>query len=161
MAPNYGRHGAKQFICGKPIRYGFKLLNDIKNKGYDATGTLRANRLNQCPLERVDNKKKIKRGSMDHILNPHENMILLSWNDNSVVTLGSTKHGITPLKNVQRFSQSERRHIQVPCPVAVIQYNKHMGGTDRTDQNIANYRQHPHKVMVVAIVYVLSKHIHT
>ena len=25
MAPYYGRHGAKQFIRGKPIRYGFKL----------------------------------------------------------------------------------------------------------------------------------------
>ncbi|GFO17089.1 PiggyBac transposable element-derived protein 1 [Plakobranchus ocellatus] len=34
------------------------LLSVIKDKGYDATGTLRANRLNQCPLEGVDSMKK-------------------------------------------------------------------------------------------------------
>ena len=36
------------------------LLKVIKDKGYDATVTLRANRLNQCPLEGVDAMKKIK-----------------------------------------------------------------------------------------------------
>ncbi|GFO28785.1 PiggyBac transposable element-derived protein 3-like [Plakobranchus ocellatus] len=116
------------------------LLSAIKDKSCDATGTLGVNRLNQCPLEGLDSMKKMKRGSMDHILNPDENIILLRWNDNSGVTLGSTKHGISPLKNVQRFSQSEKRHIQVPCPDAVIQYNKHMSGTDQINQNIANYR---------------------
>ncbi|GFN87505.1 PiggyBac transposable element-derived protein 1 [Plakobranchus ocellatus] len=66
------------------------LLSFVKDKGYDATGTLRANRLNQCPLEGVDSMKKMKRGSTDHLLNPDENIILLRWNDNSGVTLGST-----------------------------------------------------------------------
>ena len=120
------------------------LLKVIKDKGYDATGTLRANRLNQCPLEGVDAMKKMKRGSMDHLLNPDGKIILLRWNDNSVVTLGSTKHGIAPLKNVQRFFQSEKKHIQVPYPDAVVQYNKNMGGTDRMDQNIANHRVNIH-----------------
>ncbi|GFS05857.1 PiggyBac transposable element-derived protein 1 [Elysia marginata] len=55
------------------------LLSAIKDKDYDATETLRANRLNQCPLEGVDSTKKIKRGSMDHRLNldETENIILL------------------------------------------------------------------------------------
>ncbi|GFR65014.1 PiggyBac transposable element-derived protein 1 [Elysia marginata] len=42
----------------------------IKDKGFDATGTLRANRLNQCPLEGVDSMKKIKRAkqkSLDYL----------------------------------------------------------------------------------------------
>ncbi|GFO49772.1 PiggyBac transposable element-derived protein 1 [Plakobranchus ocellatus] len=76
------------------------LLSAIKDKCYDATGTLHANRLNQCPLEGVDSMKTMKRGSMDYILSPGENIILLRWNDNSVVALCSTKHGISPLKNV-------------------------------------------------------------
>ncbi|GFS22015.1 PiggyBac transposable element-derived protein 1 [Elysia marginata] len=42
----------------------------LKDKGCDATGTLRTNRLNQCSLQRVDSMKKMKRGSMDHRLNP-------------------------------------------------------------------------------------------
>ncbi|GFN79767.1 PiggyBac transposable element-derived protein 3-like [Plakobranchus ocellatus] len=122
-------------LCTTPA-----ILSAMKDKGYDATGILRPNHLNQCLWEGMDSMKKMKRGSMDHLLNPDENIILLRWNDNSVVTHDSTKHGITPLKNVQRFSQSEKRHIHVPCPDAVIRYNKHMGGTDRMDQNIANYR---------------------
>jgi hypothetical protein len=27
MIPYFGRHSSKQFICGKPIRYGFKVRN--------------------------------------------------------------------------------------------------------------------------------------
>ncbi|GFR69728.1 PiggyBac transposable element-derived protein 3 [Elysia marginata] len=108
MAAYNGRHGAKQFICGKPIRYGFKLwcLNTIH------------------PMDTSCRQSLTKEREYD----------------NSVVALGSTKHGISSLKNVQRFAQSERRHIQVPCPNAVIHFNKHTGGTDRMDQNTANKR---------------------
>ena len=34
IIPYYGRHGAKQFIKGKPIRFGFKLWVLAKPKGY-------------------------------------------------------------------------------------------------------------------------------
>ncbi|GFS02315.1 PiggyBac transposable element-derived protein 1 [Elysia marginata] len=87
----------------------------ITDKGCDATGTLHANRLNQCLLEGVDSMKEMKRGSMDHRLNSAENIILLHWNDNSVVTLGSTKHGISPLKKcAEIFSVRQEAH---PSPL--------------------------------------------
>ena len=34
MIPNLGKHGAKQFICGKPIRFGFKLWCLGSTNGY-------------------------------------------------------------------------------------------------------------------------------
>ena len=34
IIPYYGRHGAKQFIKGKPIRFSFKLWVLAKPKGY-------------------------------------------------------------------------------------------------------------------------------
>ncbi|XP_056648823.1 piggyBac transposable element-derived protein 2-like [Diorhabda sublineata] len=34
MVPYYGRHGCKQFIRGKPIRYGYKLWTGCTSKGY-------------------------------------------------------------------------------------------------------------------------------
>lgn len=210
MAPYYGHHGAKQFIRGKPIRYGFKvwclntpngylvqmepyqgagtvqmrpnlgmggsvvmelasvlsdtglsdsltpeqhfsiyfdnlftspaLLTELKKEGFDGTGTLRANRTESCPLESVDSMKKKPRGTTDFRLDTDDNILLVRWNDNNVVTVASTKHGVAPMKNVQRFSQSEKKFIQVPCPDAIMHYNKAMGGTDRMDQNVANYR---------------------
>ena len=47
MAPYYGRHGAKQFIRGKPIRYGYKIwcLNTpdgylVQCEPYQGAGTV-------------------------------------------------------------------------------------------------------------------------
>ena len=34
IVPYYGRHGAKQFIKGKPLRFGFKLWTLANSKGY-------------------------------------------------------------------------------------------------------------------------------
>lgn len=34
MIPFYGRHGAKQFIAGKPIRFGFKMWALCTPSGY-------------------------------------------------------------------------------------------------------------------------------
>ena len=121
MVPYYGRHSAKQFIRGKPIRFGYKvwsintpagyciqvepyqgkgvtdpnlglggsvvmglaeklpgghhqlyfdnfftslrLIEALSAKNIGATGTIRANRVEDCPLTSVDKMKKTKRGT--------------------------------------------------------------------------------------------------
>lgn len=200
MAPYYGRHGSKQYIRGKPIRYGYKLwclntptgyliqtepyqgkgtvkvqphlgmcgsvvvdllselpernynvyfdnlftslslLEELKLKNMNGTGTLRQNRSEKCPLPPVNNMKKLPRGSVDYRVDRQNKIIVIRWNDNSVVTVASTLFGVAPMKRVQRYSQAQKQQIQVPIPDAVAKYNKSMGGTDRMDQNIANYR---------------------
>ncbi|XP_068224706.1 uncharacterized protein, partial [Palaemon carinicauda] len=62
------------------------------------------------------------------------------WMDNSVVTITSTAHGREPLSKVKRYSKKEKKNIEVDCPLVIREYNNHMGGTDRQDQNVNNYR---------------------
>ena len=123
MVPYFGKHSTKQFIRGKPIRFGYKLwccctkagclvsfepyqgasgrtettalgvgggvvvrlleripshpytvftdnfftslmlIDELKKKGIGLTGTVRANRVEKCPLQAVDQFKKLDRGS--------------------------------------------------------------------------------------------------
>lgn len=202
MVPYYGRHNCKQFIRGKPIRFGYKvwclntrlgylvqfepyqgagtvdiieklgmggsvvvdliselpehsnidlycdnlftspeLIDYLSKKGYNVTGTVRANRCEKCPLKNVALLKKEKRGTFEYMFDEKQNNVLLvRWNDNNVVTIASNVHGVYPLVKAKRWSNSEKKIIEIDQPNVVAQYNHCMGGTDRMDQNIGNYR---------------------
>lgn len=62
------------------------------------------------------------------------------WKDNRLVTLLSTFFGEHPKSEVLRFSKSQKKSVNVPCPSAVTIYNKHMGGVDLLDANIGRYK---------------------
>lgn len=62
------------------------------------------------------------------------------WKDNAVVTVASTRFAANPEGSVKRWSKTDKKHIQVPIPHAINNYNRNMGGTDRTDQNVNAYR---------------------
>lgn len=208
MVKYYGRHGCKQFIRGKPIRFGYKmwclntpsgyivnfemyqgqnprrsesyeklfgksaaplvsmidelrimkgfhpykfyfdnlftgftLLKFLRDHGYHGTGTIRENRLPKtCPLTSKKIMSKQTRGSHESIIDKTDGIIVVRWVDNSTVTVASSCFGIEPIVNVRRFSQAEKRHVYVPRPHLISRYNNYMGGTDRMDQNIAQYR---------------------
>jgi len=198
MVPYYGRHSAKQYIRGKPIRFGYKvwsintslgycvqldpyqgagttvpelglggsvvvklcsvlptdnyvvyfdnfftslrLLQHLSTSGIKATGTVRVNRIEDCPVMAVDKVKKMARGTSDHRLDSNSNILVVRWHDNSVVTLASNCHGVEPVGSAQRWSSAEKCRVDIPQPFVVSQYNKYMGGVDRMDQNIATYR---------------------
>jgi hypothetical protein len=173
MVPYYGRHSAKQFIRGKPIRFGFKvwslntpmgyciqldpyqgsgvidsqlglggsvvaklieslphstekyalyfdnfftslnLIHYLSGKNVLATGTVRVNRVENCPLSSVDAMKKTCRGTYDYRLDSTTGVIVTRWNDNSVVTLASNCHGIAPMGKARRWSRSERKFVEI------------------------------------------------
>lgn len=198
MVPYYGRHSLKQYIRGKPIRFGYKvwsantpvgyciqlepyqgagvthnllglggsvvvnlvstlptdnyvlyfdnfftslkLLQHLTTINIHATGTVRANRVENCPITSVDRFKKLARGSEEHRLDAESNIIVARWNDNSVVTMASNCHGVEPIGSVQRWSKTKGTMIDVPQPYLISKYNKNMGGVDRMDQNIGAYR---------------------
>ena len=200
MIPYFGRHGAKQFIRGKPIRFGYKmwclctplgylvqtipysgagglvripdlglggsvvtslieavpkyhyniffdnfftsakLIQRLTEGGYGATGTVRTNRTNNCPIKKSDVLSKEARGSYDYRYDQHSGHIVANWNDNSVVTVASNCYGVQPLHQASRWSKAEMRRIQIDQPDMIATYNKSMGGVDRLDQNIATYR---------------------
>lgn len=198
MVPYYGRHSAKQYIRGKPIRFGYKvwaintclgycaqldpyqgagtiipelglggsvvaklcstlppdnyvvyfdnfftslrLLQHLSASGIKATGTVRVNRIEDCPVMAVDKVKKLARGTFDHRLDSTSNIAVVRWHDNSVVTLASNCHGVEPVGSAKRWSSAEKCRVDITQPYVVSQYNKYMGGVDRMDQNIATYR---------------------
>ncbi|KFM73653.1 PiggyBac transposable element-derived protein 3, partial [Stegodyphus mimosarum] len=202
MIPYYGRHPGKQFIRGKPIRFGFKawclncpngylvqfdfyqgkdaskmenqkeyglegsvvldliselpkhpftiaidnyftsirLVEELSNSGFAVVGTARENRIGNCPIETVKNLRKKERGVIDYRKEISSGVIVVRWKDSNVVTTVSNCTGVNPLGSAKRWSSSEKQKIAVPQPHAITIYNKFMGGTDRMDENISNYR---------------------
>ncbi|CAI9725721.1 Hypothetical predicted protein [Octopus vulgaris] len=65
---------------------------------------------------------------------------IIRWMDNALVKVESTIHGNNLVNKVKRWSKEKLKHIQVPIPQAIYNYNKNMGGTDQMDQNINAYR---------------------
>lgn len=115
------------------------ILKELTLRKIKGTGTIRENRIPQCPLKSSHELKKIERGAFDYSL-ADKNMVICKWNDNSVVTLASNASSVFPLNRVKRFSQSQKKHIQVDQPFLIKLYNENMGGVDRSDQNISQYR---------------------
>lgn len=206
MVPYYGRHGAKQFIRGKPIRFGYKfwvlttplgyavqfepyqgakgrqapecpglgmggavvvdliseiqrdekdlhfhltfdnlftslrLVDYLTSKGIGCTGTIRSNRLEDCPLKSINELKKTPRGTYDYATDTTSGVVVVRWNDNNIVNVVSNKVGLHPLQTAGRWSRSEKKKVQIAQPFIVKHYNKTMGGVDRMDQNISTYR---------------------
>lgn len=199
MVPYFGKHGTKQHIHGKPIRFGYKiwslctrlgyliygepyqgaktgntnpdlgvggsvvtnlisklpegqhyrfymdnfftslrLLDEVKQMGHDATGTLRANRVEKAPLKDVKEMKKTARGSYHQVTDINSSTTLVRYNDNNIVTIASTESGVQPLGKVKRWCNNKR--VDVDQPHCYQLYNKFMGGVDRLDQNVGKYR---------------------
>lgn len=206
MIPYYGGHTCKQYIRGKPIRWGYKfwvgatrlgyviwflpyqgksvvdltaysklglgasivlqysdvlrkmdnqapfhlffdnfftsitLIDELRERGFRATGTIRENRLSGCPLPKKKRLEKTERGTFKYKSAKDEEIVVCKWNDNKVVTVASNALKVTPTVKTRRFSQQLKRYIQIDQPAAIKAYNENMGGVDRSDQNIGLYR---------------------
>ncbi|KAF5276414.1 hypothetical protein FQR65_LT16336 [Abscondita terminalis] len=118
---------------------GLSLTEKMTNLGYGCTGTIRENRIGNCPLKK-NSMKSSARGSIDSFCNSEKNLIIIQWKDNSIVQVASNCFGVNPTKLVKRYSAADKKYIQVEMPHAINQYNCHMGGTDLMDRNVSNYR---------------------
>ncbi|KAF2900296.1 hypothetical protein ILUMI_05891 [Ignelater luminosus] len=106
MIPYYGKHYAKQFIRGKPIRFGFEnwaicnssgkrkyhqikaskyLMKYLSDKGFCATGTIQDSRTKNCPMSYKKVMEKQPKGTYDY--RPVKKK---RWKDNKVVTAATT-----------------------------------------------------------------------
>ncbi|KAJ8939830.1 hypothetical protein NQ318_013049 [Aromia moschata] len=126
MVPYFGRHGTKQFITGKPIRYGYKVwsLCDpcgyliqfdayqgkqnnrpnsmYKKLGYGYTGTINPNRTEHCPLPSTSDVKKTPRGTYTYITDISTGITVTSWNDNRPVLTVSSCDPVQPIAHIAR-----------------------------------------------------------
>ncbi|XP_037503431.1 uncharacterized protein LOC119378336, partial [Rhipicephalus sanguineus] len=88
------------------------LLRHLKEKNYEATGTVRQNRVpKECPIARPDFIKRKTRGYEEHALSD-DGIIILRWMDNSVVTIASTVHGVEPMSSADRYSRAQKKRIK-------------------------------------------------
>ena len=115
------------------------LLRLLKGNGMAATGTVRANRTENAPLQAVDDMKKKARGSSDVVNDNKSNVTLVRWKDNKVVIVASTLYGKEPMKRARRCIKDKGGRVEIDQPNSVSVYNKTIGGVDRMDQNIGAY----------------------
>ena len=118
---------------------GQKLLRLLKENGIAATGTVRANRMENEPLQAVDEMQKFARGSSDVVNDKESNVTLVRWKDNKVVTVASTLNGKEPIKIACRYIKNKGGRVKIDQANAIFVYIQTMGGVDRMDQNIAAY----------------------
>ncbi|XP_049813849.1 piggyBac transposable element-derived protein 3-like [Schistocerca nitens] len=117
-----------------------ELLHDIKERGMEATGTIRGNGVTNCTLSSVDKMIKENRGSYEICSDSASGISIVRWNDNNVVAVAINVDRVQPLHSVARFSREQKKRISVPQPNLLHSYNTHMGGIDRADQNVSLYR---------------------
>ena len=115
------------------------LLRFLKGNGLAATGTVRANRTENAPLQAVDDMKKEARGSSDVVNDNKSNATFVRWKDNKVVTVASTLYGKEPMKRARRYIKDKGGRVEIDQPNSISVYNKTMGGVDRMDQNTGAY----------------------
>ncbi|KAF2900098.1 hypothetical protein ILUMI_06089 [Ignelater luminosus] len=105
------------------------------NLGYEGTDTRRDNRIPS------HNPLPDKKGMKKSVIGKANGVMLTRWNDNDIVTIGSTVYGVNLLSEVKRVSQANKKNIQISRPFSVEQYNFSMGSTDLMDENISSFEE--------------------
>ncbi|KRX74693.1 PiggyBac transposable element-derived protein 3 [Trichinella sp. T6] len=116
----------------------YDLLEKLSGKMIRATGTIRNSRTRKIPIMPVDEVKKKHRGFFDYVCNG--TVYVCRWNDNPVVTLASNHLTHHPIDSVQRYSQSQKKHVKIRMLEIVRRYNTSMGGVDILDKLLSSYR---------------------
>lgn len=113
---------------------------ELSKRHYFGTGTIRENRLKNCPIEKTVEMKKMPRGSFSNAVDSENDVHVCRWTDNSIVTMISNCHGCQPITRVKRYSKKEKKVVEVECPHIVREYNMHMSSTDRYKQDTNRLR---------------------
>ena len=116
------------------------LLIYLKNRGILACGTMRANRIQGCPLQTNKDMNKAGRGAIDFKSDVGSGIVVVKWLDNNAVHIASNYVGVEPLGAVERWSPAEKKRMSIQCPQVILRYNKGMGGVDLADMFISLYR---------------------
>ena len=135
---------------GIPKHQNFKLCFDnwfctlplcleLKSLGILTTATIRDNRIAGCLLKCEKDLKKDGRGSSSYRSDENSGIVLVQWFDNECQFV-STYSSPSTSGTIKRWDQSSKRHIMVPCPEIVKDYNSAMGVVDLAGMFTALYR---------------------
>lgn len=118
----------------------YHLLAALKEKGLHGIGTVRSNRLPGVPFQTDKNLKSEGRGACEVFTDVRNNIAAVKWFDNRCVHVASTYAGKEPLQQSVRWSVADKKHVNVPSPAAVAEYNRGMGGVDLHNMLVELYR---------------------
>ncbi|XP_029295518.1 piggyBac transposable element-derived protein 4-like [Cottoperca gobio] len=117
-----------------------KLFKDLFSLKIGACGPYRENRRG-CPnTDSNALKEKAPRGSIRWIRD--DLLVFVKWKDTHEVSVCSTIHEAFSGSTVQRRVKTLNGNWttkSIPCPTPIVEYNKHMGGVDLSDQLIQHY----------------------
>lgn len=114
-----------------------RLLTHLADMKICATGTIRDNRTEHCPFPDKKFWAKNPRGSYKFVAN--DELLLVQWKDNKVVTVASNFEDNT-FVNTSRWCRTSKTKKCVQQPLMIANYNKGMGGVDKMDGLISVYR---------------------
>jgi hypothetical protein len=110
------------------------LLRKLRRQRISATGTIRSDR-KYFPTE-LKKKEKLRRG--DHRYLVSNGVSVIKWMDNKEVFVASNFFDPSlTCKTSRRRKDGDREPVL--CPVAIVQYNKHMRGVDLSAQRMKYY----------------------
>ena len=107
-------------------------------KNFKATGTFPADGTNGYSLKYVKEFKKMGRWEYQHFT-WGDQIELIRWNHNKVVTIGSNILSVEPLGNVKQRKR-DKGSVNVSEPHVIKAYNKCMGGVDLVDHALSDPR---------------------
>ena len=116
----------------------YSLLCELQQKGFRATGIIRDNRTNKCPLKTPKQVEKMTRGSYDHRFEVNDEVLIVRWKDNKAVGIASNFDTILPEVYVQRWSSESKSRIPIVQPYVIQTYNKYMDEIDHRDWLLEN-----------------------
>uniref|UniRef100_A0A671KTY5 PiggyBac transposable element-derived protein domain-containing protein n=1 Tax=Sinocyclocheilus anshuiensis TaxID=1608454 RepID=A0A671KTY5_9TELE len=168
MIPYYGRHGYKQFIKGKPIRYGYKVWSLASSGGYLYHMEPYAGVHTLLPKTGLGQGPSVVLGLAEKAGVPggcnfmHDNLfttlslidemikgsteflsegekLLVRWRDNSVVTVASNVENVYSEVPVKRWNKKRKAYDYLQQPQIIRSYNQQMGGVDLHDLQVSRY----------------------
>ena len=96
---------------------GIPLLKELSKRGIAATGTMREYRQMNAPLSPKNIMKKTPRVTYESVCT--EDIVIVKWNDNTVVAVASNKVRTTPCESASRWSASEKKANISPYATAI------------------------------------------
>ena len=118
------------------------LLKDLKEKGIDYVGTVRANRKHFPREVLIKQTKHSVRGEIKSAVCSKTDIRAVCWLDNKPVAVMSTVFTPTATYTAQRRGRDAQGFncpVAIPQPEMIRYYNLYMGGVDQMDQLRANY----------------------
>jgi hypothetical protein len=117
------------FFCNVP------LMEDLKRKGIHAVATVNISR-RYLPKFKPD--KTMNRGDYQWFTS-NTDLAAIKWKDKRSVHMISNYHDPEIVTEVKR-KEKNGSTTQVPCPSAVVDYNRNMNYVDKYDQLLSSYK---------------------